>query len=60
MYGVLDFCRKQTQRSFTAPSGPGYLLLLRVLMHSLKALLSSIEECSQFLQGIRESNCKFF
>jgi len=35
--------------SFTIPSGPGDLLLLRVLIHLLNALLSSIEECSQFL-----------
>jgi hypothetical protein len=35
--------------SFTIPSGPGDLLLLRDLIHSLNALLSSIEECSQFL-----------
>jgi hypothetical protein len=35
--------------SKTIPSGPGNLLLLRILMHLLKALLSSIEECGQFL-----------
>ena len=35
--------------SFTMPSGPGGLLLLRVLIHSLNALSSSIEEFSQFL-----------
>jgi len=35
--------------SFTIPSGPGDLLLLRVLIHLLNALLSSIKECSQFL-----------
>jgi len=35
--------------SFTIPSGPGDLLLLRVSIHSLNALFSSIEECSQFL-----------
>ena len=35
--------------SFTIPSGPGDLLLLRILIHSLNALLSSIEQCSQFL-----------
>jgi len=33
---------------YTIPSGPGDSLLLRVLMHSLKALLFGIEECSQF------------
>jgi len=35
--------------SFTIPSGPGDLLLLRVLILSLNAILSSFEECSQFL-----------
>jgi len=35
--------------SFTIASGPGDLLLLRVLLHLLNALLSSIEECNQFL-----------
>jgi hypothetical protein len=34
---------------FTIPSGPGDLLLLRVLIHLLNAILSSIEKCSQFL-----------
>ena len=38
--------------SFTIPSGPRDLLLLRVLIHSLNALLSSIEECNQFLSLI--------
>jgi len=42
---VGSICRS----SFTIPSGPGDFLLLRVLIHSLNAQLSSIEECSQFL-----------
>ena len=36
--------------SLSIPSGPGDSLLLRVLMHSLKALLSRIEECSPLIQ----------
>jgi hypothetical protein len=34
------------------PSGPGDVMLLRVLMQSLEALLSSIEECSQLLYSM--------
>jgi len=44
--------------SFTIPSGPGDLLLLRVLIHPLNALLSSIEEYSQFLSLVpSDSSC---
>ena len=44
--------------SFTTPSGPGDLLLLRVLIHSLNALLPSIEEYSQFLSLVpSDSSC---
>jgi hypothetical protein len=45
--------------SFTIPLlGPGDLLLLRVLIHSLNALLSSKEECSQFLYLVpSDSSC---
>jgi len=44
--------------SFTIPSGPGDLLLLTVLIHSFNALLSSIEECSQFLSSVpSDSSC---
>ena len=44
--------------SFTIPSGPGDLLLLRVLVHSLNALLSSIGECSLFLSLVpSDSSC---
>jgi len=44
--------------SFIIPSGPGDLLLLRVLIHSLKALLSSIEIGSQFLSLVpSDSSC---
>jgi len=44
--------------SFTIPSGPGDLLLLRVLIHLLNALLSSIEGCSQFLSLVpSDSSC---
>jgi hypothetical protein len=47
--------------SFTIPSGPGDLLLLRVLIHFLKELLSSIEECSQFLSLVpSDSSCVIF
>ena len=47
--------------SFTTPSGPGDLLLLRVLIRSLNALLSSIEECSQFLSLVpSDSSCVIF
>ena len=47
--------------SFTIPSGPGDLLLLRILIHSLNALLSSIEECSQFLSLVpSDSSCVVF
>ena len=58
---ILDLCRANMHtNSLNIPFCPGEFLSLRILMHSLKAILSSIEECSQFLQGIRESNCKFF
>jgi len=44
--------------SLTIPSGSGDLLLLRVLIHSLYALLPSIEECSQFLSLVlSDSSC---
>jgi len=44
--------------SLTIPSGPGDLFLLRVLIHSLNALLSSIEECSQLLSLVlSDSSC---
>jgi len=47
--------------SFIIPSGPGDLLLLRVLIHSLNALLSSIEVCSQFLSLVPfDSSCMVF
>jgi len=38
--------------SLTIPSSPRNILLLRVLIHSMKALLSSIEEWSQILLSV--------
>jgi hypothetical protein len=43
------FIGSMRRSSLTIPSDPKGLLLLRVLMHSLKALLSSINKCNQFL-----------
>jgi hypothetical protein len=33
-------------------------LSLRILMHSLKAILSSIEECSQFLSLVPSNSAR--
>jgi len=44
--------------SFTVSPGPGDLLLLRSLIHLLNALLSSMEERSQFLSLVlSDSSC---
>ena len=58
MYGVWISAGSMRRSSLTIPSGPGGLLLLRVLMHSLKALLSSIDECIQFLFLVPSNPCR--
>jgi len=56
---ILDLCRANMHtNSLNIPFCPGEFLSLRILMHSLKAILSSIEECSQFLSLVPSNSAR--